>query len=199
MNRYFMSQSSAAIIPVCRLKLLQLCCRFSKFFNLVIVAATSFFLILLSNDAALAGDFFDPKLWLQQLRTADRVVLMIVPVGSDFPIALNPADLGSVSCQYAIEPGPVFEELLDVLDSNIVEYMTGPMRTGVRIGIVFETDGRVVQEFYFNDRGGPGKLVGLSGDRLVTLKAGIPSELRALVIRPNVVLIKDHHSRCPHP
>jgi hypothetical protein len=191
---YFTGQSSAAIFPIWSLKLLQL----SRFWTWVMVAALNTALILWSNEVAPADEFFDPKLWLQQLRTADRVVLMIVPVGSYFPIALNAADLGSVSCQYAVEPGPVFEELLHVLDRNIIEYKTGPMKTGVRIGIIFETDRKVVQEFYSNDRGGPGKLVGLSGDRLVTLKAGLPSELRALVIRPSVALIKDHYSRCPH-
>jgi hypothetical protein len=181
-------------LSIWSLKLLHL----SRFLTLVVVAALNAVLILWSNEVASANEVFDPKLWLQQLRTTDRVVLMIVPVSSKFPIALNAAGLGSASCQYAVERGPAFEELLHILDSNIVEYKTGPMRTGVRIGIIFETDRRVVQEFYFNDSGGPGKLVGLSGDRLVTLQAGISNELRAIAIRPNVVLIKDHHSRCPH-
>ncbi len=194
MIRYFMGQSSAAIISVCRLKLLQLCSRFSRFLNLVVVAALSAFLMLWSNEVALARDFFDQR----QLRTASRVVLMIAPVGSYFPIAINAAELGTVACQYEITPGPVFEELLHVLDSNIVEYKTGPVRTGVRIGIIFEADHRVVQEFYFNDRAGLANLVGFSGDQLVVVRAGLSTELRALVIRPNVALIKDHRSRCPH-
>ena len=193
MIEFFVGQSSAAIIP-CRLKLLQM----SRVLTLAIVVALSAVLILLKNGVAQADELFDPKLWLQQLSAADRVVLMIVPVGSHFPLALSALDLRSVSCQYAVEPGQILEELLHVLDSNIVEYKSGPMTTGVRIGIVFETDRRVVQEVYFNDWGGPGKLVGLSGDRLVVLKTGIANELRALVLRPNVALIKDHHARCPH-
>jgi hypothetical protein len=102
------------------------------------------------------------------------------------------------SCQYEINSGPVFDEVLRILGDNVIEYKVGPKpNVGLYVGIIFKANTKVVQEFYLNDSRGSFNLVGYSGDRAIAALASLPRQLRKLVIQANVVLVKAPHSVCP--
>jgi hypothetical protein len=190
---------SRAATAVCRQEASRLLLGLLKLFLATALALC--FMFLRGNEVSAAnGDLVNLRLRLQELRTASSVVLMIVPYRTHFIVSVDEVQLRDVSCQYEINPSPTFDEVLNTLDNTMIEYEIGPKpHVDLRVGIVFKTNSKVVQEFYFNDSGGFYNVRGFSGDHTITALASLPNQLRALVSRPSVVLIKDPLSRCPHP
>lgn len=167
----------------------------------ILAAVLGIFFVFLCTSAVSAANtaLVDLRSRLQELRTASSVVLMIIPYPTYFLMALDEVELRKASCQYEINPGPTFDEVLNILDSAITEYKIGPKpNADLRVGIVFKTDSKVIWEFYFNDLGGSFNLLGFSGDHAIAALASLPKQLSALVTLPSVTLIKDPLSRCPH-
>jgi hypothetical protein len=165
------------------------------------VAVLSVLLVLSPSDASFAGneDLAELGVRLQGLRTADSVVLMIVPYPTYFITGLDEVELRKVSCQYEAKSGATLDGVIDALKSNITEYRIGPKpSTGLFIGIAFKNRGKMLQEFYLNDSGGSFNLRGFSDNRIIASRADLPNQLRMLVKNPGVVLIKNPSSRCPH-
>jgi hypothetical protein len=175
--------------------------RLRRLFLTSILAATLgiCFTSLRSNEASAANsDLADFQLRLQDLRTASSVVLMLVPYPTYLLTAVDESMLRDVSCQYEINSGPVFDEVLRILGDNVIEHKVGPKpNVGLYVGIIFKANTKVVQEFYLNDSRGSFNLVGYSGDRAIAALASLPRQLRKLVIQANVVLVKAPHSVCP--
>lgn len=138
---------------------------------------------------------------LQELRAASSVVLMIVPYPTFFVMKLNEVQLGRTSCHYEIQQGPVLDELVDILGRAVIEYRRGPKPSpDLRLALLFRANGKLAREFYFNDSGGSFDLLGFSGDRAIAAVASLPDQLRALVLKPGVLLTQDPRSACPrHP
>src|SRR5882672_11489510 len=131
---------------------------------------------LRSNEASAANsDLADFQLRLQELRTASSVVLMLVPYPTYLLTAVDESLLRDVSCQYEINSGPVFDEVLRILGDNVIEYKVGSKpNVGLYVGIIFKANTKVLQEFYLNDSRGSFNLVGYSGDRAIAALAGLP-------------------------
>jgi hypothetical protein len=158
-------------------------------------------LFFLSGVAMANNDLTDLKEKLQQLRTATDIVLMIVPYPTLFRVKVDEVRLPSVSCVYEITSsrGPAFDHVLDIIGSAVTEYEDGPKPDAdLRVGIVFRNDGKVVQEFYFDDWGGHHKVNGFSRGRRMLASADLPNRLRELLTRQEVILIKNGNNPCPH-
>jgi hypothetical protein len=154
-----------------------------------------------SETATSTSDLTEFKARLQQLRSATDIVLMIVPWHTFFRARVNEGRLANAACVYQITSGkgPSFGEALDILGGSVTEYQVGPERgQDLRVGIVFRSGGKILQDFYFNDWGGAHEVKGFSGDHQVSASADLPDRLRALLTRQDVVLIKDRYPRCPH-
>jgi hypothetical protein len=159
------------------------------------------FLFITSGVAMASNDLISLKEKLQQLRTATDIVLMIVPYPASFRVRVDEVQLPEVACVYEINSskGRTFAAVLDIMDSAITEYDNGP-KPGVdlRVGIIFKSDGKALQDFYFDDWGGDHKVQGFSGNRRISASADLPDRLRVLLTHRDVALVRDRHSRCPH-
>jgi hypothetical protein len=178
-------------------------CRWAKSsFALISRAALFGVLFLFANgEIAMAqNDLTGLKEKLQQLRTATDIVLMIVPYPMSFRVRVDETALAKVSCVYKIMSGrSSFEQVLDIIGSSIIEYVVGPNRgPDLRVGIIFKSDGKILQDFYFDDRGGHYEVNGFSGDRRISAAADLPARLRSLLTSQDVVLIKSGDNECPH-
>jgi hypothetical protein len=153
--------------------------------------------VAMAND----DDLTKLKERLHELRTATDIVLMIVPYPTLFRVRVDEVRLPSVSCVYEITSGrgSAFDQVLNIISSAVMEYNDGPKPgADLRVGIVFREDGKVVQEFYFDDWGGHHKVNGFSRDRRILASANLPNRLRELLTRQEVVLIKNGNNPCPH-
>lgn len=89
------------------------------------------------------------------------------------------------------------DEVIDVLSRNVIEYQIGPKPSiGLRLGIIFKSGGKTLQEFYFNDSGGAFELLGYSDRYRIKALSGLPEDLRALVLRLGAVPVKRNSVKC---
>jgi hypothetical protein len=135
------------------------------------------FLVASSEVVMASNDLADIKDKLSRLRTATDIVLMIVPYPMSFRVRVDEAALAEVSCVYKIMSG---------------------RSSDLRVGIIFKGNGKILQDFYFDDRGGHYEVNGFSGDRRISAAADLPARLRSLLTRQDVVLVKSGHKECPH-
>jgi hypothetical protein len=159
------------------------------------------FLFATSGVAMASNDLTEFRAKLQQLRSATDIGLMIIPFPTSFRVRVDEVRLPSVSCVYEIASGrgPAFDQILDIIDNAVTEYDDGPKPDAdLRIGIVFRLNGAILQEFYFDDFGGYNDVKGFSGNRRISASADLPNRLRALLTRPEVVLIKSGNNPCLH-
>jgi hypothetical protein len=148
-----------------------------------------------------SNDLTDLKAKLQQLRKATKIVLMMVPYRTSFRARIDEVELPEVSCVYEITSGrgQSFNEVLDIIGNAVIKYEDGPKPdVDLRVGIVFKGESKILQEFYFDDSGGDHEVNGFSGGRRISASANLPNELRALLTRQDVILVRNRHSRCPH-
>lgn len=164
--------------------------------------ANVFFLFLQGTELALAdNDRAVLQTQLKKLLPIRRILLMAVPYGVAFAKALDEQHLPANSCVYQIdtEASSTADEILRILDESILEYRTdlpGRDRFEVRFGIVLI--GNSAKEFYFQDWGGKHEVKGFSGSNRILASADFTTRLRALVIRPGVILTRDQYGSCPH-
>jgi hypothetical protein len=136
---------------------------------------------------------------LSQLQAATNIVLMVIPHGVAFSVRVDEQMLPKVACVYHVSSGPVSRNILDILNTGILEYREGSKeRFGIRVGIVFKNGNDVLQDFYFEDWGGTHDIKGVSGKYRILAKAELPNKLRALLTHRDVVLVRDRASTCPH-
>jgi hypothetical protein len=163
-----------------------------------------FFIVPCSNAAEDTGDSRTAlQLELQRLEGAADIVLMIIPWGVSFRFSVDKERLPDVSCIYQISPskrGSSSADVRAILQQSIVEFQKGYKErlSEVRIGIFFRDGEQLLQIFYFEDWGGAHDIKGVAGEYRILANAGTPDRLRALVTRPDVVLIRSSHFECPH-
>ena len=134
---------------------------------------------------------------LGELRGATSVVLMLVPYRTSFRARIGEAELPNVSCVYEVtSSAATFNEVLRVVETDFVLSNKPKSILDLRIGIVFKR-GEKDQGFYFSDTGGFSSVHGFIGERDVIGSPELPKHLRELVTHQDVVLIRDHNSRCP--
>jgi len=136
---------------------------------------------------------------LQQLQTAQNIVLMVIPHDVSFRFRVDEKRLPEVSCVYRIAQAATFNDVLKVLNKSIFEYKKDNREIAeVRVGIIFENKGNSIQEFYFEDWGGAHDINGISGEYRLLASADLPNQLRTLLTRQEVALIKSGNLVCPH-
>jgi hypothetical protein len=148
-----------------------------------------------------SNDLIGLKEKLKQLRTATNIVLMIVPYPASFRGRVDEVQLPEVACVYEIASGrgPTFDQVLDIIGTAVIEYDDEPKPgADLRVGIVFKRDGQVMENFYFDDWGGYHKVNGFSHDHRMVASADLPSQLRGLLTRQDVILVRNNHFPCPH-
>lgn len=172
----------------------------------LVALISGFFVFLPRGEMALA----DIDHELKHLQGATSLVLMFVPYGMRFVVRLDEQQLPDASCVYRIDsiPSPTFDDVLRILNESVLEYQDPiPSQSGhhaeirkleLRSGMFFRFANRLPQEFYFEDWEGRAKVRGYSGKYRILASADFPNRLRALVTRPDVVLIKGIKNLCPH-
>jgi hypothetical protein len=179
--------------------------------RMLVALSSAFFLLFAGSEMAMAdNDRAIVREQLKHLQSATSLVLMFVPHGMRFIVRLEERQLPDVSCVYRIDsiPGPTFDDVLRILNESILEYQEPiPSPPGNQVGIreleprfrlFFRFANRPPQAFYFQDWEGREKVKGYSGKYRILASADFPNRLRALVTRPDVVLIKGINNLCPH-
>lgn len=141
------------------------------------------------------------ELKFEELRAATKIVLMIVPYPASFRSHVSKSRLPNVACAYEVYSGrgPVFDEVIEIIRRSGISPDDEPNRSAdLRVGIVFKNGVISIQEFYFDDWGGAHDVRGVSGDLPVAASADLPSQLRALLTHPDVLLINGQPYFCPH-
>ena len=136
-----------------------------------------------------------------ELLAATDLVLMIIPYPTLFRVSVDQSQLPNVSCVYEIKPGhgPTFEEAISLIERSGIELDDGPnVGADLRVGIIFRKNGEAAQQLHFNDKGGKEKVRGTFNNRRVFASANLPNQLRSLLTRPDVTLIKNSRNICPH-
>ncbi|WP_298241521.1 hypothetical protein [uncultured Bradyrhizobium sp.] len=141
----------------------------------------------------------DGQAFLNELGGATKITLLLVPYRTSFRSRIDEVKLPEVSCVYEITAGsPAFDESLEVVREGIVLMNDAKPILDLRVGVVFERGGNVINAAYFNDFGGLRKVGGFVGSRRAIGSSDLPSLLRSLAIKPGASLVKDRYSRCPH-
>lgn len=138
---------------------------------------------------------------LKQLPPITSIELMAVPYGVAFAVRLNEKRLPKNSCLYRIDStsGSTSDELLRILDDSVLEYQPGARKKiELRLGIILKVGNDPVQEFYFEDWGRNRSVEGFSGNYRILTSPDFTTLLRALVMHPAVILIRDLDHSCPH-
>jgi hypothetical protein len=136
-----------------------------------------------------------------ELLAATDLVVMIIPYPTFFRVSVDEGQLPNVSCVYEIKSGygPTFEEVIDLIERSGIELDDGPNAgADLRVGLIFRNSGEVVQQLYFDDKGGKEKVRGIFNNRKVFASANLPNQLRSFLTHPDVTLIKNRRNICPH-
>jgi hypothetical protein len=163
----------------------------------VLVACCTFSILCGWRAAVADTDRSEFENLFRELITAREIVLMTVPRGMLFRVSVTKEQLPKVACVYRISStNPVFGDTLDILRTGILEYAKGATVIGeIRIGVLFQGNG-VSHEFYFEDWSGRQNVNGVSGDYRMLASAHLPDGLRALVLRPGVLLVSGRLRDC---
>jgi hypothetical protein len=151
------------------------------------IAAIAVTLALFTTRAADAASS-DPDALRTQLRslaTAESVTLMMVSTFTSFITRMTPEHLPANSCIFKTSSHAAIDELLNILTENMKPDTFGPDYE-VRIGIAFESGGRVLNTFFFQD--GRGRIRGHSDWGPVLGDVTLPDRLRSWAIRDDVLL-----------
>ncbi|MCK1392285.1 hypothetical protein [Bradyrhizobium sp. 1] len=144
------------------------------------------------------GSTIDLK--FEELRTATKIVLLIVPFPTAFRSHVNKDRLTKVACVFEVHSGQgsTFEEITEIT-SRSVRPDEGPLRyPDMRVGVVFKNGADLIRGFYFEDRGAAREVAGMSGDVPVVASAEFPSRVRMLLARPEVKSVNPQSSACHH-
>jgi hypothetical protein len=167
----------------------------------LVVLGIAFLMLFTSSELSMASDdLTSVEAELRGLGSATEITLLIVPYPTLFRVSVDKIQLPNVSCVYQITSGrgPTFGEVFDVIRRADIQYVDGPRGADLRVGIILRKPGKVLWELYFDDGGGKQEVKGFSGDRRIVASADLPSQLRALLARPDVVLLKTgNNSNCP--
>jgi hypothetical protein len=159
-------------------------------------AALTLVALLRCGDISMANDTQDI---LRELRGATHAILLLVPYRTSFRARITEFDLPDVACAYEVSAkSQVFDELLDAIRARIVFLDDFKPEPDLRVGVVFRSASNTIRDFYLNDLGGFREIEGFTGDRHIRGAADLPNYLRSLAIKPDVSLVRDVHSRCPH-
>jgi hypothetical protein len=149
------------------------------------------------------GDTDTLRKQLFALRTATRVVVMVVYPGSLFAVNVHEGELPYVSCVFQIEngAGTAFDEVAKMLDAGIIVYRVDSDAADSavrdkRIAIVFQNGESTLQTFYFGDWGFGQNIEGVSGNYRFLASVDFQNRLRKLLLRKDVVLIERRGQIC---
>jgi hypothetical protein len=149
------------------------------------------------KTATAANDIGQLEIQLEGLRAAKDITLMLIPRGMSFRGRIK-GDLPKLACVYQMgsAEGLVSSDLINILRTGILEYERGTAVVGEAIiGVLFRGN-NLSQEFYFQDWGGRQNVAGVSGEYRILASANLPDQLRALVLRPGVVLVSNSYNYC---
>jgi hypothetical protein len=133
------------------------------------------------------------------LAEATRATITLIPLGVSFRVALRDEDLPNVSCVYELQSGgAAFRHLVSILDSGIVSFDAGSRDLfEPRASITFDSSEHKILTLYFEDWGGQHDIKGRLDNYSLRARANLSSQIRELVGRPDVVLIKRDGRSCP--